>query len=181
MRNERPTGDLCSRVCRNIAEEKVGDISFEDDDLAVVRENPGEHADRSLQDRDDRKHCGYAEGYSRHADQRADTMATQVGHDQLEKDHGLPPSASAQESRVTLASSCCSSPRSLSRKSSSGRETMRLRSALSPRSMNRVRRRTAPITPMTAAMFGRPSTESRAEVFPDCASLCSTSLRSSTI
>src|SRR5271165_5473150 len=106
MRNKRPTGDLCSRVCRNIAEKEVGDISLEDDDLAVVGENSGEHADRSLQDCDDRKHCGYAEGYSRHADQRADAMAAQIGHNQLEKDHGLPLSASAQESRVTLASSC---------------------------------------------------------------------------
>src|ERR1035441_9286961 len=38
MRHKRPAGDLCSRVCRNIAEEKVGDISLEDDNFAVVRE-----------------------------------------------------------------------------------------------------------------------------------------------
>lgn len=90
MLHPGPSGDLLCSCCRDIAEEEVGDVSLKDDDLAVAREDAGKHTNGALQDRDDRKHGGDAEGDAGHADDRPDAVTAEIRQDQLEKDHADP-------------------------------------------------------------------------------------------
>ena len=85
--DHRPLGHLRHCVCWHTAEEKIRDVALEDDDLAVAREDAGEHADCALKDGDDGEHGGHAERDSRDADKRADPMAIKIREDELEEDH----------------------------------------------------------------------------------------------
>jgi hypothetical protein len=58
----------CTAVSWNVAEEEVGDVALKNDDLAVARKDPREHADGALQDGYHRQHGRYAEGDTRDAD-----------------------------------------------------------------------------------------------------------------
>ena len=61
VRNRGPGRDFAGDRCGDVAEEKIGDVAFEDDDFAIARKDAGEHADRALEDGDHSEHGGDAE------------------------------------------------------------------------------------------------------------------------
>ena len=115
MCHHRPTGDFLHRRSGNVAEEKVRDVALEDDDLAIARQDAGKHADGALENGDHGQHGRDAEGDARDTDERTDAVAAQVGHDQLEKDHGSSPTGITQAFPVTRTSSSSRSLRSFPR------------------------------------------------------------------
>src|ERR1700722_1458916 len=90
-------GPRCDLLhCRRgyIAEEEIGDIALEDNDFAVTREDTREHSYGSLKHCDDREHGSHAERDAGDADHGPDPVTEQISEDQLEEDHGVPPTAS---------------------------------------------------------------------------------------
>ena len=120
MIHHRPAGNLFHCRSGNVAEKEIRDVALENDDFAIARQDAGEHSDCALQDGNHGEHGRNAEGNARDADERADAVAAQIGHDQLEKDHGRAPMVFSITFSVTRTSSSSRSLRSFPRNDNPG-------------------------------------------------------------
>ena len=181
MRHHWPAGDL--RNCRrgNVAEEEVGDIAFEDDDLAVAGQNAGEHADGALKDGDHSEHCRDAEGDAGDADEGANAMALEIGHNQLEKDHLQTPGTVAQAFPVANDEFMLEVVPQFAKEAQLRSCFQKLAKRCIPELEESSEPQIASGTPIACAALGRSRSRSRATVLPASTVLSSTSLRSSTI